>query len=339
MSGPAPPLEERARARGRLLAIASHPAGNTFRHVFTQQLPTLALVALGASELQVGLQGSFIFAFVALQLPTLRTLSHVSKRGVLVGAHVFALATGLPLVFFDHLAALPQGAAVALAQLSFALVAVGHCIGETIWFPLLYAYLDRENTGRFFGVLRTGWHLALILFFAASQWWLARHPAISRRSSRSPGESVWRAPSIVRMPERRQTGGERIRVRDALALARAPLRRYLATVSQHACRVTATVFGIVMMRRAVGLGRRSGQRRHCVLRRRTRLAGAVGPHRRSRGRAAGAARHGRRQGARAGAARRRTRVGLLGRVDRASFFALSALSRASASWTLTGSSS
>jgi hypothetical protein len=63
MPAPAVPLDERERARGRVLAIASHPAGNAFRYVFTQQLPTLALVALGASELQVGLQGSFIFAY------------------------------------------------------------------------------------------------------------------------------------------------------------------------------------------------------------------------------------------------------------------------------------
>ena len=256
MSAPAPPLEEGERARGRFLAIASHPAGNTFRHVFTQQLPTLALVALGASELQVGLQGSFIFAFVALQLPTLRALPRVSKRGILVGAHLFALATALPLVFFDRLAELPQGTAVALAQLSFALVAIGHCVGETVWFPLLYAYLDRENTGRFFGVLRTGWHLALILFFAASQWWLARHPGdFAPLFAFAWGLGLARTFLIVRMPERREPAGERIRVRDALALARAPLlRRYLATTAWgHACRVTATVFGLVMIRRAVGL--------------------------------------------------------------------------------------
>lgn len=256
MSAPAPPLEERDRARGRYLAIASHPAGNTFRHVFTQQLPTLALVALGASELQVGLQGSFIFAFVALQLPTLRTLTRVSKRGILVGAHVFALVTGLPLVFFDQLAALPQGAAVALAQLCFALVAVGHCVGETVWFPLLYAYLDRENTGRFFGLLRTGWHLALILFFVASQWWLAQHPGdFAPLFALAWGLGLSRTFLIARLPERRQLGGEQIRVRDALALVRAPrLRRYLATAAWgHACRVTATVFGLVMIRRAVGL--------------------------------------------------------------------------------------
>jgi MFS family permease len=228
----------------------------TFRHVFTFQLPTLALVALGASELQVGLQGSFIFAFVTLQLPTLRVLTRVSKRRVLVGAHAFALVAALPLVFFDRLAELPQAAAIALAQLAFALVAAAICVGETVWFPLLYAYLDRASTGRFFGLLRTGWHLALILFFAGSQWWLAQHPgSFAPLFAFAWGLGALRIFLIVRMPERWQSGGARVRVRDALALVREPvLRRYLATVAWgNAWRVTATVFGLVMFRRAVGL--------------------------------------------------------------------------------------
>ena len=52
MSGPSPeaasaPLDAATRARGRRLAIASHPAGMTFRTIFTEWVPTLALVGLG----------------------------------------------------------------------------------------------------------------------------------------------------------------------------------------------------------------------------------------------------------------------------------------------------
>ena len=47
-------LSPDARARGRRLAIASHPLAMTHRYVYTDQLPTLALVALGASEAMVG---------------------------------------------------------------------------------------------------------------------------------------------------------------------------------------------------------------------------------------------------------------------------------------------
>ena len=57
------PLDDEQRARGRRLAITSHPAGMTFRMVFTQHLPTLALVSLGAGEFWVGLQASFAFGF------------------------------------------------------------------------------------------------------------------------------------------------------------------------------------------------------------------------------------------------------------------------------------
>src|SRR5262245_14506670 len=141
MSAPAPPLDARERRRGRFLAIASHPTGHTFRLLFTQNLPTLALVSLGASEFQVGVQGAVAFAFVVLQLPTLRLVGHVSKRAILMAAHLFTLAVALPLVFFDRIAALPHEQGIGVALASFALVGVGTCVGETVWFPLLRAYV------------------------------------------------------------------------------------------------------------------------------------------------------------------------------------------------------
>lgn len=256
MTAPAPPLSDRDRRRGRLLAIASHPTGYTFRQVFTQQLPTLALVSLGASELQVGIQGAFGFAFVALQLPTLRWVGRVSKRAILMGAHVFSLLMALPLVFFDALAAQPREGAVALAQASFALVAAGCCVGETVWFPLLRAYIEPGSTGRFFGMLRSGWHTALLLFYVGSQAWLARHPgSFAPLFAFGWGLGFARTFLIAGLPERSERTGERVRIREALALLRvATLRRYLATIALgNSVRVTALVFAIVMLRRAAGL--------------------------------------------------------------------------------------
>ena len=71
----APPLSESERARGRRLAIASNVPGMTFWTAFTEQLPTLALISLGASETLVGLQSGILFALQALQLPALRLVS------------------------------------------------------------------------------------------------------------------------------------------------------------------------------------------------------------------------------------------------------------------------
>ena len=53
-----PPLEPEERARGRRLAITGHPACMTHRMVYTGQLPTLALVSLGASETPTGVAAS-----------------------------------------------------------------------------------------------------------------------------------------------------------------------------------------------------------------------------------------------------------------------------------------
>lgn len=255
MTAPAPPLDARERRRGRILAVASHPTGFVFRRVFTENLPTLALISLGASEFQVGLQGAFVFAFVALQLPTLRLVGHVSKRAILMGAHVFTLLAALPLLFFDRFAVLPQASAIALAQLSFALVAAGACIGETVWFPLLRGYIEPGQTGRFFGVLRSGWHLTLLLFYVGSQWWLTQHPgAFAPLFAVGWGLGFTRTFLIANLPERSERTGERVRVREALALARDPrLARYLAISLGNALRVTALIFAIVMLRRAVGM--------------------------------------------------------------------------------------
>jgi len=185
-SAPRAPLSQAQRARGRRLAISSHPAGMTFRMVFTQHLPTLALVALGASELQVGLQGAFVYAFIALQLPTLGAVGRVSKRRILVSAHVFAVAAATPLLFYAALAERGGSGAIAVALASFGFTAAGICVGDTVWFPLLRAYVEADRVGRFFGALRTGWHLALIGFFSFSQ-------CASLRSSRWPGGWASRA--------------------------------------------------------------------------------------------------------------------------------------------------
>jgi MFS family permease len=257
VSAPDPfaPLSDRARARGRRLAIASHLLGNTFRLVFTQHLPTLALVSLGASEVVVGVQSAFVFVFIALQLPTLRAVARVSKRSILVSSHVMAVVAALPLVFFGELAELPGGAAVPVALASFALVAAGVCVGETVWFPLLRAYVEPEAIGRFFGVLRTGWHVGLIAFYLFSQAWLAAHPG-DFATLFGVGFAIGAARTflIAPMPERSERTGERIRVAEVAALLRnARLRHYLATVSwSHAMRVAAVPFAIVMLRRVAG---------------------------------------------------------------------------------------
>jgi predicted MFS family arabinose efflux permease len=255
-SVPRAPLSSVQRARGRRLAIASHPAGMTFRMVFTQHLPTLALVALGASELQVGLQGAFVYAFIALQLPALGVVGRVSKRRILVSAHVFAVTAATPLLLYASLAERGGESAIAVALASFGFTAAGICVGDTVWFPLLRAYVEADRVGRFFGTLRTGWHLALIGFFSLSQWWLSRHPGrFAPLFALGWGLGVARTALIARLPERSERTGARIRAREAFALVREPrIRAYLVGVAWcNGMRVAALPFAVVMMRRVLGL--------------------------------------------------------------------------------------
>lgn len=252
----AAPLTRAERARGRRLAIASHPFGMTHRTVFTAPLPTLALLLLGASESTVGLQSALVSAALVLQLPVLLLVSRVSKRAILVGAHTFGVLSVLPLLGFRSFGELPGDGAILLAMLCFAFAAAGIGASETVWFPLLRGYVESGRIGRFFGTIRSGWHLTLIVYFLGSQAWLARHPGdFAPLFAVGVACGILRIALIVRLPERSEKSPERIRIRDALALLReSPMRRYLAGVCCAASVRTATLpFVVVMLRRELGL--------------------------------------------------------------------------------------
>ena len=256
----AAPLGEADRRLGRRLAIASHPLGMTFALVFTQHLPTLALVALGASEAVVGVQSASGAADL-LRLPTLRVVGIVSKRAILISGQLAALGAALPLLCFPLLlesARSGSGGAVAISLAMFGLLGAtaGTRICETVWFPMLRSYVEPERIGRFFGVLRSGWHLALIVYYLGASAWLARHPdGFGPLFAVAWTCGLLRIALIRRLPERSERTGERIRVREAFALIREDpaLRRYLlGTSTAAAVRGSVVPFAIVMLRREVG---------------------------------------------------------------------------------------
>lgn len=253
---PAPPLDDATRARGRRLAITSHPAGMTFWTVHTEHIPTLLLVYLGASEFQIGLQGAFLPGLQLLQLPTLRAIAQIRKRTILLLGQVAALLAALPLLFLDPLLSFGEATVRVIALVSFALVAAGLNVGNTVWFPMLRSYVHSERIGQFFGVIRSSWHLALIIYFVSAQQWLTHNPGnFAPLFAAAWLLGLLRMALIARMPERSERSQGRIRVREAFARVGedANLRRYLVGVSLCAAIRTSTVpFAIVMMRREIG---------------------------------------------------------------------------------------
>lgn len=253
------PLCEADRARGRRLAIASHPAGNAFAIALTEHLPTIALLALGAGEAIVGGQSAIKTGANLLQLPTLRRVARIPKRTILTRGHLLAVVGMLPLLAFSPLREAAESGALWPAWVAFtalAIVSAGISISNTVWFPMLRAYVDPARIGRFFGLLRSGWSAVLIVFYLGSAYWL----------SRAPGDfaplfgvifalGVVRFLLISRMPEQSELTDQGIRVREAFALVRESpaLRRLLTTVSSgHALRASVLPFAIVMLRREVG---------------------------------------------------------------------------------------
>jgi hypothetical protein len=255
----APPLDAESRQRGRRLAISSHPLGMTFAMALTSHLPTLALVSLGAGETIVGVQSAF-GAATLLRLPTLRAVAYVSKRSILIGGQLGALLGAIPLLFFPLLTdgATRGGDAALIALASLVVVTCCLAIGDTVWFPLLRSYVEPARIGRFFGTLRTGWHLALIVYFFGARAWLdARPDDYGPLFGLAWLCGMLRVAFITRLPERSERTGERIRAREAFVLLRGspPLRRYLLGVTASgAARTSVLPFVLVMMRREIGFG-------------------------------------------------------------------------------------
>jgi len=250
-------LDPAARRRGRRIALLSHPAGMMHANVYTDQLPTLALVGLGASETWVGVQRAFDPFSELLQLPTLRAVGRHRKRSILIAGQLAAVAGGLPLVGYGVLAEAGGASAVPIALASLAATTIGLAVSNTVWFPLLRGYVERERTGSFFGLLRSGWHLTLIAYFVAAQRWLASHPGrFGLLFGVATAAGLLRAALIARLPEAPVASADRVRARDALALLRGEprLRSYLAgMILAGASRRAAIPFAIVMMRRAMGM--------------------------------------------------------------------------------------
>jgi MFS family permease len=256
MTQTAPPLSDSERARGGRLAVASNVPGMTFLTAFTGQLATLALISLGTSETLIGVQSGLHLGFQGLQLPALRFVGWFSKRSILVAGQLFAQFATLPLMFFAVLTSLEPATARAIVFASLVLTSIGLNFADLVWFPLLRGYLDPDRIGRFFGVIRSTWHVGVILFFLGGQYWLAGHPgAFGLLFAVAWLAGALRVALLWRLPERSERSATRIRAREALALVRSDrrMRRYLIGICWGAgVRVSVLPFTIVMLRRTLG---------------------------------------------------------------------------------------
>lgn len=254
---PPPPLPPSEQRRGRRLAIASHAIGQIHNGGVIGDLTTLALVALGAGEALVGAQRFLLFAVVLLQLPALRRVGRTSKRRILVSGQLIAMAGTLPLLAFDVLSR-EGGVGLAAAFAGFTLAAAGFAINATVWFPMLHGYLEPAQTGRFFGVLRTGWHLTLIPFYLGARAWLEAHPG-----DFAPVFAVaflcgcGRLVLIARLPERSERTGRPLDLGAAFAFVRSRpgWASYVTGVTlSSSARGVFLTFAVVLMRRDLGFG-------------------------------------------------------------------------------------
>jgi hypothetical protein len=248
------PLSPRLQRRGRYLAIASHPFGMIQRMALVGDLATQALVTLGATPGLVGLQAAFAPFATLVQLPSLRAQGRWGKRRLLLGTQLLSLITGLPLIWFGTLAGLGVWA-LPVFMTSLAATIVLLVAGSTAWWPILHGFVPEARTGRFFAVLRSVWHVGLILYFLFSAWWLSAHPGqFGLLFGLAWGCGLVRAGMLLVFPERRDAEPPRPGPAWKRLLAPGPLRRYLVGVSLDTVvfRLLGP-FAIVMLRREAGL--------------------------------------------------------------------------------------
>lgn len=234
---PAPPpepgeLSAEDQRRGRRLALAAHPFSMTYRMAFMGDLATQGLITLGAGAGPVGLFTS-LGSFAALaQLAGLRFVERIGKKNLIFVTQALALLVSLPLLWFGGLQSLGSPWGWQLALLSLSVVTLALVCGNTAWWPLLHGFVPRTRTGRFFSVLRTIWHLALIGFFLGCTWWLARAPGdFSPLFAIAWVCGLLRILLLWRAPERPESEAHPIRELFATIYRTAALRRYVAGVT------------------------------------------------------------------------------------------------------------
>jgi MFS family permease len=188
-------------------------------------------------------------------------VSWFSKRSLLLTGHGLALIASAPLLGFAALQALDPHLGIGLVFGCLFFTALGISLTELVWFPLLRAYVEPDRIGRFFGAIRTTWHLTVIAFFLGGRAWLAQNPAgFGALFGVAWLLGVVRTPLIAGLPERSERSATRIRARDALALVRRDpnLRRYLlGTTAFAALRVSVLPFVLVLLRRELGFSNAS----------------------------------------------------------------------------------
>ncbi len=242
--------------RGRRLALSTHAFSMTFRMAFMGDLATQALITLGASAGPVGLFAS-LGSFAALtQLGGLRLVERIGKKNLILATQGVALLFSLPLLWFAGLQGLGDPWGWRAALLSMSVVTLALVCGSTAWWPLLHGYVPRTRTGRFFSVMRTIWHLALIAFFLGCTWWLARSPGnFGPLFALAWVCGLLRIVILWHAPERPESEAHPIRELFATIYRTAPLRRYVTgvTLDQAVFRCVPP-FTILMLRSEANLG-------------------------------------------------------------------------------------
>lgn len=251
-----PELSPEEQRRGRRLALTSHPFSMTYRMAFMGDLATQALVTLGAGPGAVGAFASLGGFASLLQLLGLRLVDRFGKRRLLIATQALACAASLPLLWFGWLQGLdaPWGWQVAWACLGVTSLAL--VCGSAAWWPLLHGYVPRSQTGRFFSVLRTLWHLFLIAFFVGCALWLRASPGgFAPLFGLAWSFGLVRIAVLWRAPERAEGAARPIGSLFGELYRTPALRRYVigVTLDQAVFRCMAP-FTILLLRNHANLG-------------------------------------------------------------------------------------
>lgn len=172
-------LTREQQERGMRNVIIAAVTGTLFFQALLNGGPLILYARrLGAGDVIIGLLTAVIQICVILQVPLAREVEARGKKRMLVPGIVLSVVFALPMVFLRYLPETP-GLRPAVLLAAVGLLAVMRQPVLVSWMPLLSDVVPDDERGRFFGRMRTVWHLAalsLALVIAAafgerSDWW------------------------------------------------------------------------------------------------------------------------------------------------------------------------
>ena len=166
-----------------MLANITSVAGVIGGSCLSGNIFSLIAIKLGAQEIYLGILNFAVIAPYIFGLFTLSAIETIGKKKILFSWFLVSSFLCIPFLFIENIINFYQPNTAAVLNILIVLIllrAITASLASTAWFPLLQDIIPVEETGRFFGKLRTSWQLANFIFLLAIGLYLGKEPTFKQ---------------------------------------------------------------------------------------------------------------------------------------------------------------